>query len=247
VNLTNNPGRAAGLLYLLLVLAGPVRILYIPSKLFVHGNATATASNIVAHESLFRLGMLSDLFVGTIVIFLALALYRLFKVVDQNLAVLIVLLGGVMPAAIYFFNVLNDAAALALARGANFLAALEKPQRDALAMLFLHLHGQGFVAGEVFYGLWLFPLGILTYRSRFLPRFLGVWLIINGVAYLVLSFTGLLMPQYEDKVSNILFPALTGRGSVHAVAGYQGRNSEAGSCSRALRGGQLGCGCITGV
>ena len=115
MNLTNNPGRAAGLLYLLLVLAGPVRILYIPSKLFVHGNATATASNIVAHESLFRLGMLSDLFVGTIVIFLALALYRLFKVVDQNLAVLIVLLGGVMPAAIYFFNVLNDAAALALA------------------------------------------------------------------------------------------------------------------------------------
>jgi len=99
-----------------------VRIIYIPSKLFVHGNATATANNIAAHESLFRLGIVSDLFVGTIVIFVALALYRLFKAVDQNLAVLMVILGGVLPSAIYFFN----------------------------------------------------PLAVLTYRSRFLPRFLGV-------------------------------------------------------------------------
>src|SRR5271167_3218679 len=197
---TRNPGRVAG----------PIRIIYIPSKLFVDGNATATANNIAAHESLFRLGIVSDLFVGTIVIFVALALYRLFKGVDQNLAVLMVILGGVLPSAIYFFNMLNDAAALMLARGADFLSVFEKPQRDALAMLFLNLHGQGFVAGEIFYGLWLFPLAVLTYRSRFLPRFLGVWLIINGFAYLVLSVTGLLFPYYEDKVSNIAFPALTG-------------------------------------
>ncbi len=210
MNSTRNPGRVAGFLYLLLVAAGPVRIIYIPSKLFVHGNASATANNIAAHESLFRLGIVSDLFVGTIVIFVALALYRLFKGVDQNLAVLMVVLGGVLPSAIYFFNVLNDAAALMLVRGTDFLSVFEKPQRDALAMLFLNLHGQGFVAGEVFYGLWLFPLGRLTYRSRFLPRFLGVWLIMNGFAYLVLSFTGFLLPQYENRVSNITFPILFG-------------------------------------
>ena len=81
---SHNPGRVAGVLYLLLAIAGPVRIMYIPSKLFVHGNATATASNIAVHESLFRFGIVSDLFVGTIVIFVALALYRLFKGVDQN-------------------------------------------------------------------------------------------------------------------------------------------------------------------
>jgi hypothetical protein len=207
---TPNPGRVAGFLYLLLAVAGPVRIVYIPSKLFVHGNATATASNIAAHETLFRLGIVSDLFVGTIVIFVALALYRLFKGVDQNLAVLMVILGGLMPAAIYFFNVLNDAAALMLVRGPDFLSVFEKPQRDALAMLFLRLHGQGFVDGEIFFGLWLLPLGLLTYRSRFLPRFLGIWLIVNGFAYLVLSFAGLLLPQYENVVSNITFPALTG-------------------------------------
>jgi hypothetical protein len=93
-----NPGRIAGFLYLLLALAGPVRIVYIPSKLFVHGNAAATASNIAAHESLFRLGIVADLFVGTVVIFVALALYRLFKDVDQKLAVMMVILGGILPA-----------------------------------------------------------------------------------------------------------------------------------------------------
>jgi hypothetical protein len=106
--------------------------------------------------------------------------------------------------------VLNDAAALMLARGADFLSAFEKPQRDALAVLFLHLHHQEVVAAEIFWGLWLFPLGVLAYRSRFLPRFLGVWLVINGFAYLAMSFTGLLLPQYEDMVSNITFPAQLG-------------------------------------
>jgi hypothetical protein len=207
---THNPGRVAGFLYLLLVVAAPLRLISIPSKLFVHGNATATANNIAAHELLFRLGIVTDLFCGTILIFLVLALYRLFKGVDQNQAVLMVILGGVLPAAIDFFNVLNDAAALTLVRGADFLSVFEKPQRDALAMLFLRLHGQEIVAAEILWGLWLFPLAILTYRSRFLPRFLGVWLIINGFAYLALSFTGLLLPQYEDMVSNIALPAQLG-------------------------------------
>jgi hypothetical protein len=207
---TRNPGRVAGFLYLLLVVFAPFRLIYIPSHLFVHGNATATAHNIAVHELLFRLGIVSDLFSGTILIFLVLALYRLLKGVDHSLAVLMVILGGVMPAIIDFLNVLNDAAALMLVRGADFLSAFEKPQRDALAMLFLRLHHQEILAAEILWGLWLFPLAILVYRSRFLPRFLGVWLIINGFAYLTMSLTGLLLPQYEDMVSNIAFPALLG-------------------------------------
>jgi len=176
----------------------------------VHGNATTTASNIAAHEFLFRLGILSDLLCGTVLIFLVLALYRLLKRVDQNLAVLMVILGGMLPATIDFLNVLNDAAALLLVRGADFLSVFEKPQRDALAMLFLRLHHQEVLAAEILWGLWLFPLAILVYRSRFLPRFLGVWLIINGFAYLTISFTGLLVPQYEGTVSDYAFPALLG-------------------------------------
>ena len=207
---TDKAARVAGVLYLLLVVAAPFRLIYIPSTLFVRGNATATANNIAAHESLFRLGIVTDLFCGTILIFLVLALYRLFKGVDQNHAVLMVIVGGVMPAIIDFLNVLNDAAALVLVRGADFLSVFDKPQRDALAMLFLRLHQQEIVAAEILWGLWLFPLALLVYRSGFLPRFLGVWLTVNGFAYLAMSFTGLLLPHYEDIVSNIAFPALLG-------------------------------------
>src|SRR5439155_11947360 len=108
------------------VFAPPRLIYYIPSTLFVRGNAPATANNIAAHELLFRLGIATDLFCGTILIFLVLALYRLLKGVDQNLAVLMVILGGVLPAAVDFFNVLNDAAALMLVRGADFLSVFDK-------------------------------------------------------------------------------------------------------------------------
>jgi hypothetical protein len=210
MNSTHNPGRVAGIWYLLLCVFAPLRLVYIPSKLFVPGNATVTVNNIAAHGWLFRFGIVGDLVCGVILIFLVLAFYRLFKGVGQNLAVLVVILGGVMPATIDFLNVLNDAAALMLVRGADFLSVFDKPQRDALAMLFLRLHHKEIVAAEILWGLWLFPLAILVYRSHFLPRFLGVWLIINGFAYLTMSSTGLMLPRYEDMVSNIAFPALLG-------------------------------------
>jgi len=207
---TDKAARIAGAIYLSMAFTAPLRLIYIPSTLIVHGNATATADNIIAHELLFRLGIAGDLLTGTIAIFLALALYRLFKAVDQNLAVLMVILGALMVTPIYFVNTLNDAAALLLARGGEFLSVIEKPQRDALAMLFLRLHHGGVVANEIFWGLWLFPLAALVIKSGFLPRLLGFWLVINGFAYLTTSFTGLLLPQYEDLVSNITFPALLG-------------------------------------
>jgi hypothetical protein len=211
---------------LLLVLFAPFRLIYIPTKLFVRGNATVTANNIGAHELLFRLGIVSDLLCGIILIFLILALYRLLNGVDPNLAVLMVILGGVLPATIDFVNVLNDAAALILVRSADFLSVFEKPQRDALAMLFLRAHHQEVLAAEILWGLWLFPLAILVYRSRFLPRFLGVWLIINGFAYLTISLTGLLIAQYEDVVSNYGFPALLGEMAIMLWLLIKGANSQ---------------------
>lgn len=207
---TNRNARIAGFLYLLIVIASPLRYIYIQSTLIVRGDATATAGNIVAHESLFRLGMVSDLFCGAVCIFMTLALYRLLEGVNQRLALLMVILGGVMPSAIYFFNVLNDAAALILVRGAAFLSVFDKRQRDALAMLFLRMHDQETFAAYVFWGLWLFPLAILVYRSRFLPRFLAVWLIVNGVAYLAMSLTGFLFPRSASLAGNVAFPALLG-------------------------------------
>jgi Domain of unknown function (DUF4386) len=201
--------RVAGLLYLTLMTA-PLRLIYIPNKLIVRGNATATASNIAAHETLFRLGILSDLFTATMTLFLTLALYRLFKDVDKLLAWLVVILGGLMVVPIYFLNTINDAAALLLIRGADFLSVFDKPQRDALAMLFLRLHGHGVVVNEIFWGLWLFPFGVLVYKSRFLPRILGVWLMINCFAYLADSVTSILWPQYVATLSNWTFPIMFG-------------------------------------
>lgn len=210
MNSTHNPGRVAGFWYVLLGVFAPLRLMYIPNKLFVAGNATATVNNIAAHEWLFRFGIVADLVCGVILIFLVLAFYGLFKGVDRNLAVLVVILGGVMPALIDFLNTVNDGGALMAVRGADFLSVFDKPQRDALAMLFLRLHHQAIVGAEILWGLWLLPLGMLVYRSRFLPRFLGVWLIINGLAYVVISFTGLLLPQYYNVVFNRAFPALLG-------------------------------------
>ena len=206
---TRNPGRVAGFIYLLLVLTGPFNLIYIPHVFLVPGNASATANNIVAHEALFRLGIVSGLVEAVIFTFVALALYRLLKGVDQKIAAVMVIF-VLISAAIRFVNELNNLAALILVRSGDFFSILEKPQRDAFAMLFLRLHGQGNVANEIFWGLWLLPLAILVYRSRFLPRFLGVWLVINGFAYMIMSFTGLLLPQYQDKLFTILQPALFG-------------------------------------
>jgi hypothetical protein len=200
--------RVAGLLYLLGSLFGIVRLLYVPKKLFVYGNAAATANNIAGHESLFRFGMVSYLLCGALWIFVTLALYRLLKGVNQALAVLMVILGSVVVVPIFFVNTVNDAAALLLVRGGGYLSVFDKPQSDALARLFLDLHHQLDLANEIFWGLWLIPFGLLVYRSRFLPRILGVWLIIACFGYLALSLTGLLFPDYEDQVSNIAQPLL---------------------------------------
>ena len=209
MTLLSRNARVAGLLYLTLLTA-PLRLLYIPGKLFVRGDAAATASNIAAHQTLFRLGILSDLFTATMSIFLTLALYRLFKEVDEGLARLLVILGSLMVTPIYFLNSINDAAALLLARGADFLSVFDKPQRDALAMMFLRLHGHGILVNEIFWGLWLLPFGFLVYRSGFLPRILGAWLILNCFAYLATSVTGLMWPQYEQTVSDWVFPVMFG-------------------------------------
>jgi len=204
-----NPGRFAGLLYVLTSIVGFFAMGYVPGKLIVHGNTTATVSNITAHEALFRLGIAGELIGQAGFIFVALALYDLLKGVSRRHASIMVIL-IVVSIPIAFVNELNSIAALVLVRGADFLAIIEKPQRDALAMLFIKLHGQGFVVAEIFWGLWLFPLGLLVYRSRFLPRFLGVWLGLAGVAWVILSLTGILAPQYQDKVDRYSQPAIIG-------------------------------------
>ena len=149
---TYNPGRVAGLLYLLLGFS-VFRPVYVAGRLIVRQDASATANNIKAHELLFRMGIVSDVLAGISCILVALALYQVLKGVDQKLAVLMVILGGLVPGIVDFLNVGSDIAALLLARGDDFLSVFEKPQRAALAMLSLRVHDHGFLVNEIFAGL----------------------------------------------------------------------------------------------
>ncbi len=201
--------RLAGFLYLLVVLTGPFVLIYVPGKLFVPGDATATASNILAHESLFRAHIVVGLVAELIFIAVVLALDRLLRGVNLQLATLMVIL-ILLDAPLAFLSVANEVATLTFLRGADFLAAFDKPQRDALATLLINFDRQGVLVSEMFWGLWLLPLGLLVYRSGFIPRFLGVWLFINGLAYVTISLMGLLWGQHVKVVSSIATPVLFG-------------------------------------
>jgi hypothetical protein len=193
--------RIAGLLYLLVAITGAFSIMYVPETLIVRGDAAATAARIASSELLFRVGIASGLICQITFIFLVLTLYRLLKDVDQSYAAAMVVL-VLVAVPIAFLNMLNNLAALVLLSGAEFLSAFTAAQLNALILLFLSLHEQGIVIVEMFWGLWLFPFGVLVFRSRFLPRVLGVLLVIACFAYLIDSFTSLLLPRYKDTVSS---------------------------------------------
>jgi hypothetical protein len=199
MNSTKKQARVAGLLYLLASIIGFFCLAYVPGKLIVSGDATATANRIRASETLLRLGIASELIAFTIFIFVVLALYRLFKAVSEKHAVAMATL-LLISIPISLLNLLNEIAALVLVSGASFLSAFEKGQLDALAYMFLRLHGQGFIVAQIFWGLWLFPFGILVIRSGFIPRFLGYLLFIAASGYLASSFTSLLLPSYRHLV-----------------------------------------------
>src|SRR6266852_2401091 len=206
---TNKAARIAGAIYASMVVTAPFSLIYVPSKLIVRDNAAATAENILAHETMFRLSIFGDLIGQVIFICLAIALYRLLSGINKTWAGLMVAF-VLVSAAVGFLNTLNNIAALLLFRGGEFLAVFDKAQRDALGMLFTRLHTHGIFIDEIFWGLWLFPFGLLVFRSGFLPRFLGVWLIINCFGYVVLSVTALFFPAYYEAAFRMAQPVLFG-------------------------------------
>lgn len=189
MNSTKKAARVAGLLYLLTSIPGAFSLLYIPSHFIVSKDAAATASKIAASEFVFRFGIVCEIVGFTGFIFVVRALYRLFVGVNKPLSSLMATL-LLVSIPISLLNVLNEFAALYLIRGADFFSVFDKPQREALAMLFLHLHFQGFMVAQVFWGLWLVPFGILVYKSCFLPKILGVLLVIACFGYLANSLMG---------------------------------------------------------
>lgn len=186
--------RIAALLYFLNSLPAPFALLYVPSVLIVRGDAAATADNVRNSEALLRLGMSVELLSATIGIFAVLAFYRLFKAVSPKHAMAMLVL-FLLSSPISYLNVLNDVAALTLARGPAFLTAVfDKPQLDALVLFFFRLHSQGLALAQIFWGLWLFPFGIAVIRSGFIPRFVGIATIIAGSGYVISSCVSLFLP-----------------------------------------------------
>lgn len=187
INSINRTARVAGFLYLLVVPLGVFSIIYVPSRLIVPGDAATTANNIMASEWLFRLGIVSNLLASVIMLLVVLALYKLLSSVNKSIAWLMVIF-VLVAVPIAMLSELTYLAALQLMGGANYLALYTREQLQALAFLFLRLHGLGVAIAFIFWGLWLAPLGYLVFRSGFLPRILGVFLMIACLGYLIDSF-----------------------------------------------------------
>ncbi len=207
MNLKKKKARIAGLMYLLMGITGAFGIMYVPTNIMVAGDATATANNIMNSELLFRLSMVSNLISQTIFVFLVLSLNRLFKEVNPKHAKLMVTLVTV-SVPIAFLNILNLVAAQILVSGVDYLTVFDKNQLNSMMMVFLNLYEHGIFIGGIFWGLWLYPLGLLIFKSKFIPKIIGIFLIIGCFAYLTDSFTSLLFPQYKAIISPILIAPL---------------------------------------
>jgi hypothetical protein len=193
MNSVNKIARIAGFLYLMVAVfsgfAASVR-----SSLIVSSDAAATVNKIIASETLFRLNIVSDLIGQVLHVLLVLVLYELLKTVNKNQALLMVVL-ALVPVPIAMLNQLNQFAVLPLLSGIDY----------SQVMFFLNLYNQGVLIAQIFWGLWLFPLGYLVFKSDYIPRILGVLLIIAGLGYLIDSFGKFLIPNYNLTISMFTF------------------------------------------
>jgi hypothetical protein len=196
MNANKRIARIAGSLYLGFILFTAIANVVGRKGIIVEGDAAATAANILAKETLFRIGFVSDILAGILFLLAAWALYVLLKPVQKDIALLFLALnlGGV---AIQCANLLNLFTASLLLGGEKFLNAFTIGQLQALALLFLMIYKNGFILAQFFFGAWLFPLGYLVFRSGYLPKFLGVLLMVECVGWLLYPFQAFLFPSYE--------------------------------------------------
>jgi hypothetical protein len=186
--------RIAGVLYLLVGIFGGFAQGFVYPKIYVAGDAAATAANLVANAGLVRLGVVADFFDNTIWVFLALMLYRLLKDVNKSVANAMVVLVAI-GAGITLLNAVFEFEGLRVATGAVNLAGFGAAGSNALALLLIDAQHYGLLIASIFFGLWLVPLGYLAYKSGWFPRALGVGLIVGGACYLVDMLAAFLVPD----------------------------------------------------
>ncbi len=187
--------RLAGLLYLVSVVTGVFSLMYVPSQISGHGDTIATVNNIANSESLFRLGIVAGSVDYVAFLLLPLVLYKLLSQVNKNVAVLMVAF-AVVSVPIDFMAISNQFDILSILNGHNYQALLTSDQLHAKIMLLLDSYYNRILASEIFWGLWLFPFGYLVFKSGFLPKALGVLLMIGCFSYLITFFGQTLFPHY---------------------------------------------------
>jgi len=204
MNSLKKTARMAAVLYLIITVFAPFSMLYVPSTLIVPGDGATTASNILASEGLFRLAIVSDAVVFLLEIVLVVMLYVLLKPVSQTLS-LVAAFARLAMTIVQGMNLLNYFAALLLLSGAGYLTVFEPDQLHALVLLFLNAHETVALIWGLFFGLHLLVLGYLVYQSGYIPRILGVVLVLTSVCYLTQSFGNILLPKYKEIFATIGF------------------------------------------
>jgi len=187
--------RLAGLLYLVVVVLGYFSLVYIPSQFQVQGDASATVTKIVASQTLFRFGIVAGLICYTAFLLLPFVLFKLLGPVSRNAGVLMVVF-AVVSVPISFVNMLNKLEILSLLSGADQLRALTTDQLQALVMFSLTAYNNGLLISKIFWGLWLLPFGYLVFKSGFLPKILGILLMMGCAGYQVDFLRSALMPEF---------------------------------------------------
>jgi len=194
--------RIAAILTLLIVVLAPFSMLYIPTTLIVPGDAASTANNITASQGLFRVGMVTDSLVFLIEIALTVLLYVLVKPVNKTLS-LVAAFSRLAMTVIQGINLLNHFIILLLLSGASYLTIFAPDQLQALVMLFLNAHESAVLIWGLFFGLHLLVLGYLVYKSGYLPKVLGILLLIVALCYLIQDFGNMLFPEYKALFTSI--------------------------------------------
>jgi len=193
----NRISRLAGLLYLVVVATGIFSLAYVPSQINVPDDFSATASNIISSESLFRFGIASFMIMQVAFLLLPLVLFKLLRTVNHSVAVLMVAL-AVVSVPIGMASLGNRLDALSLLTDPYFREAFSSEHLHASAKAALEAYGNGLLVTKLFWGLWLLPFGYLVLKSGFLPRLLGMFLMLGCLGYMVNVFGELLVPRYSD-------------------------------------------------
>lgn len=212
----NKTARFAGLLYLMLIIGGIFSLAYIPSQIIVPESASKTLENIRNSDFLFRIGIIIGIITFLIHIFLPLVLYKLLHKVNKFHANLMVIF-SLISVVLFFINILNKFSVLTLINKAEYLEKLSETELQTQVMFYIDCYNNGNQIAQIFWGLWLFPLGYLVYKSGFLPKILGILLMTGCFGYLITFFGGFLYSDFGNTI-------------ISEIAGYAAPLGEFGIC-----------------